>query len=117
MLVSGTTWEGFEWSGTKGGSCSHAWTAHPSFHFVNILAGIRQLGLAWESVEFSPQFVDGIDFAEASIPSPKGEIKARWERKGGKMEATVTIPSGMKLQVKLPGVKKIISKAGTYGFS
>jgi alpha-L-rhamnosidase len=117
MLVSGTTWEGFEWSGTKGGSCSHAWTAHPSFHFVNILAGIRQIGLAWESVEFSPQFVDGIYFAEASIPSPKGEIKARWERKGGKMEATVTIPSGMKLQVKLPGVKKIISKAGTYGFS
>jgi hypothetical protein len=33
------------------------------------------------------------------------------------MEAMVTIPSGVKLQVKLPGVEKIISKAGTYGFS
>ena len=116
MLVSGTTWEGFEWSGTKGGSCSHAWTAHPSFHFVNILAGIRQLGPVWESIEFAPQFADGIDFAEAAVPSPKGEIKARWKRSGAKIEAVLTIPSGVKAQVKLPGVNKVINKAGTYKF-
>lgn len=117
MLSTGTTWEGFEWSGTKGGSCSHAWSAHPAFHFVNILAGIRQLAPAWGSVEFAPQFVDEIDFAEASVPSPKGEIKARWERKGGKINATVKIPSGMKLQVKLTGVNKVITKAGTSKFT
>ncbi len=117
MLSTGTTWEGYDWTETAGGSCSHAWTAHPSFHFVNILAGIRQLGPAWESVEFSPQLIEGIDFAEASVPSPKGEIKARWERKGGKIEAVVKIPSGMKLHVKLPGVNKVISKAGTYKLS
>lgn len=117
MLSTGTTWEGYDWEEPSGGSCSHAWTAHPSYHFVNILAGIRQLGPAWESVEFSPQFVDGIDFAEASVPSPQGEIKARWERKGGKMNATVKIPSGMKLQVKLTGVNKVITKAGTYKFT
>jgi alpha-L-rhamnosidase len=116
MISIGTTWEGFEWSGTGSGSCSHAWTAHPSFHFVNILAGIRQLGSAWESIEFAPHFADGIDFAETTVPSPKGEIKARWDRKGGNIQALVKIPSAMKLHVKLPGVNRIIAKAGTYKF-
>jgi hypothetical protein len=116
MISIGTTWEGFEWSGTGSGSCSHAWTAHPSFHFVNILAGIRQLGSAWESIEFAPHFADGIDFAETTVPSPKGEIKARWDRKGGNIQALVKIPSAIKLHVKLPGVNRIIAKAGTYKF-
>ena len=116
MLRTGTTWEGFEWSETAGTSCSHAWTAHPAFHFVNILAGIRQIGPAWESVEFSPQFADGIDFAEAAVPSPKGEIKARWKRSGGKIEAVATIPSGVKLKVRLPGINKVVNRAGTHKF-
>ncbi|MEI6420889.1 MAG: alpha-L-rhamnosidase C-terminal domain-containing protein [Lentisphaerota bacterium] len=81
-----------------------------------MLAGIRQLGPVWESIEFAPQFADGIDFAEATVPSPKGEIKARWKRSGGKIEAVLTIPSGIKAQVKLPGLSKVINKAGTYKF-
>jgi len=116
MLSTGTTWEGFDWDETAGGSCSHAWTAHPAFHFVNILAGIRQLGVAWGEVEFAPVFVEEIDFAEATIPSPRGIIIAKWKRSGGKIEAEVKIPSGVKLHVKLPGMSKAISRAGKYCF-
>jgi hypothetical protein len=117
MLSTGTTWEGFDWDEPAGGSCSHAWTAHPSFHFVNILAGIRQRGIAWGEVEFAPVFVDGIDFAEASVPSPKGAIKAKWNRSGGKIDVEVSIPSEVKLHVKLLGTNKTISKAGRYCFT
>ncbi|HCE45062.1 MAG TPA: hypothetical protein DET40_16095 [Lentisphaeria bacterium] len=117
MLSTGTTWEGFDWEEPAGGSCSHAWTGHPSFHFVNILAGIRQRGVAWGEIEFAPVFVDGIDSAEASVPSPKGAIKARWKRNGGRVDAEVIIPSGVKLHVRLPGVDKTIDKAGKYCFA
>jgi hypothetical protein len=117
MLSTGTTWEGFEWEEPAGGSCSHAWTAHPSFHLVNMLVGLRQLDLAWREIEFAPVFVEGIDFAEATIPSPKGTVRAKWKRSANKIEAEIEIPSGVKLQVKLPGVNKTISKAGKYRFA
>jgi hypothetical protein len=117
MLSTGTTWEGFDWREPSGESCSHAWTAHPSFHLVNLLVGLRQRGLAWRDVEFSPSFVPGIDFAEATVPSPNGPITARWKRSKGKIEATVAIPRGVKLHVRLPGVTKTIAKPGTHRFT
>ncbi len=116
MLSTGTTWEGFDWEEPSGGSCSHAWTGHPSFHFVNILVGLRQKGLAWSEVEFAPLFVEGIDFASATVPSPKGPINAQWKLIGGKIEASVSIPAKVKLNVKLPGVNKTVCKPGTYRF-
>lgn len=116
MLSTGTTWEGYDWNEPSGVSCSHAWTAHPSFHFVNILAGIRQLAPAWKKVEFSPVFLKGVDFAEASVPSPKGAICVKWERDGKKVKATAKIPDGVEMHVKLLGIEKIIRGKGIYKF-
>jgi hypothetical protein len=49
--------------------------------------------------------------------SEVGEITARWKRENGKIESVVKIPSGIKLQVKFPGVDKFMDKAGIYNFS
>ncbi|MEK6794761.1 MAG: alpha-L-rhamnosidase C-terminal domain-containing protein [Spirochaetota bacterium] len=115
MLVSGTTWEGYGWSdGKAGGTVSHAWTAHPSFHLVNILAGVSQTGPAWTSVRVAPQFVDGIDNARALIPSPKGDICASWKRTGNAAEFSLSIPAGVTANVELPGVKKTVRGPAEY---
>jgi hypothetical protein len=108
MLSTGTTWEGFEWSETNGNSASHAWTSHPCFHFVNILAGIRQAGAGWSRIEFFPVFAPDMDRVSAKIPSPRGMIEAGWERKGKATTAFLRIPAGVTADVRLEGKKQTI---------
>jgi hypothetical protein len=103
MLSTGTTWEGFEWDETSGSSCSHAWTAHPSYHFVNVLAGVTQEAAGWKAIRFAPCFAPGIDRVEAVVPSPLGEIKASWKREGGEIAARLELPTGVEAEVDLPG--------------
>ena len=96
MLSTGTTWEGFEWSEDSGSSASHAWTAHPSFHLVNVLAGLRQAAPGWAEVTFEPCVVEGVDHVRALVPSPRGDIEASWRREGGRVLAALRLPAGVR---------------------
>ena len=109
MLQTGTTWEGFDWSENSGGSASHAWTSHPCFHLVNILAGIRQTGPAWSRIGFSPVFPADIDRVSAKIPGPRGLIEAGWTAKDGKVSLYLRLPEGVTADICLEG-KKIVRK-------
>jgi len=103
MLETGTTWEVFNWSEVAGSSISHAWTAHPSYHLVNLLTGIYQEAPAWAKIKVSPNFVQGIDYASASVPSPKGEIRTGWERKEHQVTLRLSLPPGVDAVVNLAG--------------
>lgn len=104
MLSTGTTWEGFTWCETEGGSSSHAWTAHPSWLLVNGLVGIRQTAPAWRRIVLEPAFVDGVDHAEATVPAPPGAIHAAWKQlPNGKIVVTLRLPPGVTAEVRLPG--------------
>jgi len=106
MLSTGTTWEDFEWSEEGGNSASHAWSAHPSFHLVNVLVGIRQEGPGWREVSFSPCIVDGIDSARALVPAPPGDIEASWRRSGDGIAARLKLPDGVAARIELPGIRE-----------
>ncbi len=123
MLSTGSTWEGYDWNESAGGTCSHAWSAHPSYHLVNIIAGITQTDVAWKSVKWSPVFVSGMANAEATIPTPLGKLTAGWKllspatkKEGATYTLNLTLPKGIKLQLDLPGLCKTISKSGSYSF-
>jgi len=103
MLSTGTTWEGFNWDETMGGSATHAWTAHPSFHLVNILAGVRQTASAWREVEIRPCFASGIDQVRTAVPTPRGELTVEWRRKSGKIALEIAAPKEIKVALRLPG--------------
>ncbi len=117
MLSTGTTWEGYHWNEGEGGTCSHAWTSHPCFHFVNILAGITQTAVGWTQARLAPVFPQGMDFAEATVPAPQGELAAHWRRQGETIAVAVTLPKGIRLEVDLPGIAKTLTKAGRYEFT
>lgn len=113
MAAHGTTWENF--SPVLGEeSFSHAWSAHPLFHLMQILGGVRQSGPAWESITCEPVFVG--DRAEVSIPSPKGDILSRWERGAdGVVSGELVVPRGVKGTLTLPGEKPVpVSGRHTY---
>ncbi|MDR3269607.1 MAG: glycoside hydrolase family 78 protein [Tannerella sp.] len=86
--------------------------------FVKGLCGIRpDPGKpGYKSFIIRPQIVKECDWAEASVESPYGTIKSRWERKGNNVALTVTIPPNSSATVFLPDKRPAEVKAGTHTF-
>jgi alpha-L-rhamnosidase len=93
MIPQGTTWETFNYKpGVE--SLSHAWSAHPIFHLMQIIGGVRQAAPNWKRVSFTP--VDcGIDF-KIAIPSPHGLIRVSMDRKQNKTPQLI-LPPGVEI--------------------
>jgi hypothetical protein len=92
MAEHGTTWETFEpCLGNE--SFSHAWSAHPLFHLMQILGGIRQTSPGWKTIDFDPTFFG--DSLECTVPTPLGPIRSSWKRKGGTCAVDLRLPKGI----------------------
>ncbi|WOO43672.1 alpha-L-rhamnosidase C-terminal domain-containing protein [Rubellicoccus peritrichatus] len=101
MIEQGATWENFE---PKRGneSFSHAWSAHPLFHLMQCLGGIRQIDKGWSRVSFSPVFKG--KHATVTIPTPLGKIKSSWEKIGKEICGELILPQGIQAEVRLVGL-------------
>jgi hypothetical protein len=92
MAEHGTTWETFE-PALGNESFSHAWSAHPLFHLMQILGGIRQTAPGWKRVTHDPCFVG--DSLECTVPTPLGPIRSSWKRAGNEYEVHLKLPKGI----------------------
>ena len=101
MLKTGTTWEHFQY--VFDWSVCHAWSAHPASEFVNVLVGIEQIEVNWKKVRFAPFFAQGINQAEALIPTPRGDVRGNWERCGNRISGDLVLPDTVEAVVVLPG--------------
>lgn len=100
MIEHGTTWEVFDpQHGLE--SFSHAWSAHPLYHLMETLGGIRQHAPGWREIVFEPCFHG--ECAEVTVPTPQGPISARWSRAGASLDIQLVLPPGVIAHVKLPG--------------
>jgi hypothetical protein len=108
MVEHETTWESF--NPVRGnGSFSHAWSAHPLYHLMQTVGGIRQTGPAWSEITFHPIF-HGTQ-GRTAISSPRGVISSEWKMSRGKVEVKLRLPAGVKARIELPGVSpKIVRK-------
>ena len=68
----------------------HAWGAHPLFHFLTSILGIRPGSYGFATVDIRPQ-LGSLAWAEGSMPHPAGDIHVS-VREG---VATVTLPPGL----------------------
>ena len=92
MAEHGTTWETFEpMRGNE--SFSHAWSAHPLFHLMQILGGIRQTAPGWKTITFDPSFLG--DSLECTVPTPLGPIQSSWKRQGEKYDVELKLPKSI----------------------
>jgi alpha-L-rhamnosidase len=101
MVEHGTTWEAFT-RDPGNGSCSHAWSAHPLYHLMQTVGGIRQTGPAWSEIIFQPVFHG--THSKTVIPSPRGLIRAEWKKARGKVQIKLDLPTGVKARVELTGL-------------
>ena len=110
MVAYGSTFELFRDHPEFQISHSHAWSAHPLFHLMQIIGGVRQAAPEWKRVEFSPVFVG--ETGGCTVPTPAGPIKSAWQRKGAEAEVELSLPRGVSATVTLPGVtsKRVTGK-------
>lgn len=104
MIAYGSTFETFsaEHQGFIS-SRSHAWSAHPLFHCMQIIGGVRQTAPVWKEVSFAPVFHG--ENGGATIPSPQGEIVSRWHRVDQAIQVELQLPPGVTARVDLPGIR------------
>lgn len=79
-------------------SDSHAWSAHPNYDLLTIVAGIRPNSPGFKTVAISPHLTSLTDL-HASMPIPQGMVEAEYRRSGSAFEATITLPKDVSGQL------------------
>jgi hypothetical protein len=95
-------------------SDSHAWTAHPIYDLLTLVAGIEPASPGFRTVRIAPH-LGNLPSLTASFPHPEGMIEVKYERHGDSLTGTVTLPGNLtgefvfngKTQPLLPGLNQI----------
>ena len=111
MIAQGSTFELFRDHPEFPISHSHAWSAHPLFHFMEIVGGIRQEAPAWKKIGFAPTFIG--EHGGATVPTPQGPVTSAWRREGSRVRVSLALPRGVAATVRLPG-RPVLRVAGRH---
>ena len=76
-------------------SDDHAWSAHPDYDLLTLVAGIRPGSPAFATVLVSPHPGD-LTSLSARMPHPLGDIVARYEKSAGGWVFDIALPGGLK---------------------
>jgi hypothetical protein len=72
-------------------SDSHAWSAHPNFDFLTIVAGIRPKTPGFRSVSIEPH-LSGLHHVASAMAHPKGLVEVKYDVQGSSLHAAVNLP-------------------------
>lgn len=72
-------------------SDSHAWSAHPNYDLLTIVAGIRPKSPGFESVLIEPHLGE-LKHVHAKVPAANGLVEVQYDETGNGVEAVVTLP-------------------------
>ena len=112
--LSDPGWEGAQCDSECGYLVRDGWwdEAHPDTtatgDISSYLLGVEPIAPGYRRFSFSPRFVSRLSFAEGTVPTPHGMIRARWDLSGGRAICRLTVPGGTEADVVLPGVSKTL---------
>jgi hypothetical protein len=72
-------------------SDSHAWSAHPIYDLLSIVAGIEPASPGFATVRIAPHLGD-LPSLKAQFPHPQGLIDVDYHRSGSAIDASITLP-------------------------
>jgi len=75
-------------------SDSHAWSAHPMFDFLTLVAGIEPASPGFATVRIAPH-LGSLPSLTATYPHPQGPIQVEYKKQGSGLSATVTLPGSL----------------------
>ena len=93
-----TTWEGFD---DRDSHC-HAWNAYPARIMAEYITGIQADGMGFSCVNIKPFMPNDLYFAEAVVPTVRGQIHVKWERQDIGYKLHLQIPPNIKAKIFLP---------------
>ncbi len=73
-------------------SDSHAWSAHPIYDLLTLVAGIEPGSPGFKTVRIAPH-LGSLPSLTAAYPHPDGMIEVEYHRQGSGLAATVTLPA------------------------
>ena len=94
--------------GRRARSDCHAWGAHPLYHLVTGVAGIRPDADGYAKVLVAPQ-PGGLGYVKAVAPTPKGMVGVDLSFDGGFASGRVSLPSGMEGTFVWDGVRIMLA--------
>jgi alpha-L-rhamnosidase len=71
-------------------SDSHAWSAHPIYDLLTLVAGIKPDAPGFSKVRIEPH-LGNLQSVAASFPDPLGMITVKYQRQGDALDATITL--------------------------
>lgn len=86
------------YSGFRHSLC-HGWASGPAPFMSEYVLGVRFAEPGGGRIEICPDLGD-LEWAEGTVPTPKGDVWVRHERAGGKVKTTLRAPDGVTAQVK-----------------
>jgi len=102
-IGSTTVWESYPGGTTIAAfptrSHCHAWSSAPSRYLPRIILGLKTTSAGAKSVEISPRVYD-LQWAEGSIATTRGTVKAYWKINGKTLDINCTVPEGTELTFK-----------------
>jgi hypothetical protein len=75
-------------------SDSHAWSAHPNYDLLTLVAGIHPSSPGFKSVSIEPH-LGHLKHVSASMPTPSGMITVDYKRAERAVGAEITLPPGV----------------------
>ena len=95
-------------------SDSHAWSAHPIYDMLTLVAGIEPASPGFATVRIAPH-LGSLNHLTATFPHPLGDIRVEYHRVGSGLTAAVTLPGTLtgnfvyhgKTQPLKPGINRI----------
>jgi hypothetical protein len=72
-------------------SDSHAWSAHPIYDLLTLVAGIEPASPGFATVRIAPHLGD-LPSLTAQFPHPQGTISVDYLRNGSALDAAITLP-------------------------
>ena len=106
-------WRGFvrdglktpmEAPGRRGRSDCHAWGAHPLYHLITGVAGVRPAANGYAKALVAPQ-PGGLKFIKAAAPTPKGIVYVDFSFAGTNVAGSVVLPPGLTGDFEWRGVR------------
>jgi alpha-L-rhamnosidase len=90
------------WEQFAGGEANHAWTSYPGYIFLKHICGIQPTSGGFATFDVRPK-MEGLAFAEGTVPTVKGLITTRWEKsQHGGFVLSVHVPANSRATIYLP---------------
>lgn len=94
-------------------SDSHAWSAHPIYDLLTIVAGIEPSSPGFRTVRIAPH-LGSLPSMEASFPHPQGMIQVSYKRKGAGLDAKIIMPGSLTGTFEWKGVTEALKPGANH---